>query len=44
MKIVFYVLQQVKHIHFPQFKETAPFKYQDVSFSSQGNPDLKPSR
>ena len=28
---------------FPQFKETAPFKYQDVSFSSQGNPDLKPS-
>ena len=24
----------------PQFKETAPFKYQDVSFSSQGNPDL----
>ena len=28
---------------FPQFKETAPFKYQDVSFSSQGNPNLKPS-
>ena len=28
---------------FPQFKETAPFKYQDISFSSQGNPDLKPS-
>ena len=28
---------------FPQFKETAPFKYQDVNFSSQGNPDLKPS-
>ena len=28
---------------FPQFKETAPFKYQDVTFSSQGNPDLKPS-
>lgn len=27
----------------PQFKETAPFKYQDVSFSSQGNPDLKAS-
>ncbi len=27
----------------PQFKETAPFKYQDVSFSSQGNPDLIPS-
>jgi outer membrane receptor protein involved in Fe transport len=28
---------------FPQFKETAPFKYQDISFSSQGNPDLNPS-
>lgn len=28
---------------FPQFKETAPFKYEDISFSSQGNPDLKPS-
>jgi len=28
---------------FPQFKETAPFKYQDVTFSSQGNADLKPS-
>ena len=28
---------------FPQFKETAPFKYQDISFSSQGNPDLDPS-
>ncbi len=28
---------------FPQFKETAPFKYQDVTFSSQGNPNLKPS-
>jgi len=27
----------------PQFKETAPFKYQDVNFSSQGNPDLIPS-
>lgn len=27
----------------PQFKETAPFKYQDVTFSSQGNPDLIPS-
>lgn len=25
---------------YPQFKEVAPFKYQDVSFSSQGNPDL----
>jgi len=28
---------------YPQFKEVAPFKYQDVSFSSQGNPDLNPS-
>ncbi len=28
---------------FPQFKETAPFKYQDISFSSQGNPDVRPS-
>ena len=28
---------------FPQFKETAPFKYQDVTFSSQGNANLKPS-
>lgn len=28
---------------FPQFKETAPFKYQDITFSSQGNPNLKPS-
>lgn len=28
----------------PQFKEVAPFKYQDVSFSSQGNPDLVPSQ
>ena len=27
----------------PQFKETAPFKYQNVSFSSQGNPNLKAS-
>ncbi len=27
----------------PQFKETAPFKYQDVSFSSQGNPNLEAS-
>ncbi|CAM3971295.1 MULTISPECIES: TonB-dependent receptor [Flavobacterium] len=25
---------------YPQFKEVAPFKYQDVSFSSQGNPNL----
>lgn len=24
----------------PQFKETAPFKYFDVAFNSQGNPDL----
>jgi hypothetical protein len=29
---------------YPQFKEIAPFKYQDVSFSSQGNPDLEPSQ
>ena len=28
---------------YPQFKETAPFKYQDINFASQGNPDLKPS-
>jgi hypothetical protein len=28
---------------YPQFKEIAPFKYQDVNFSSQGNPDLNPS-
>ncbi|RCS26300.1 TonB-dependent receptor [Polaribacter sp. WD7] len=28
---------------FPQFKETAPFKYQDITFSSQGNPNLRPS-
>ena len=27
----------------PQFKEVAPFKYQDVSFSSQGNPNLEVS-
>ena len=27
----------------PQFKEVAPFKYQDVTFSSQGNPNLVPS-
>lgn len=27
----------------PQFKEIAPFKYQDISFSSQGNPNLIPS-
>lgn len=27
----------------PQFKEVAPFKYSDINFSSQGNPDLKPS-
>jgi TonB-dependent receptor len=28
---------------YPQFKETAPFKYQDINFASQGNPDLNPS-
>ena len=28
---------------YPQFKEIAPFKYQDVNFSSQGNPNLIPS-
>jgi hypothetical protein len=28
----------------PQFKEVAPFKYQDISFSSQGNPGLQPSK
>ncbi|CAL2105809.1 TonB-dependent receptor [Tenacibaculum sp. 190524A02b] len=28
---------------YPQFKETAPFKYQDINFASQGNPNLKPS-
>jgi outer membrane receptor protein involved in Fe transport len=28
---------------YPQFKEIAPFKYQDINFSSQGNPDLDPS-
>src|SRR5690606_40643433 len=27
----------------PQFKEVAPFKYQDVSFSSQGNPEDRKS-
>ncbi len=27
----------------PQFKEVAPFKYSDINFSSQGNPDLIPS-
>lgn len=32
-----------KSYTYPQFKEVAPFKYQDVSFSSQGNPDLNPS-
>jgi outer membrane receptor protein involved in Fe transport len=25
---------------YPQFKEVAPFKYQDIGFSSQGNKDL----
>lgn len=28
---------------YPQFKEVAPFQYSDISFSSQGNPDLIPS-
>ena len=28
---------------YPQFKETAPFKYQDINFASQGNPNLRPS-
>jgi|TARA_B110000908_G_scaffold48384_1_gene59082 TonB-dependent receptor len=28
---------------YPQFKETAPFKYQDINFASQGYPDLNPS-
>ena len=28
---------------YPQFKETAPFKYQGINFSSQGNVNLKPS-
>lgn len=28
---------------FPQFKEVAPFLYEDVNFSSFGNPDLMPS-
>lgn len=27
----------------PQFKEVAPFVYEDVNFSSYGNPDLVPS-
>ncbi len=27
----------------PQFKETAPFLYEDVNFSDVGNPDLLPS-
>ncbi|MDG3583978.1 TonB-dependent receptor [Galbibacter pacificus] len=27
----------------PQYKEVAPFLYEDVNFSSQGNPDLKAS-
>tara|TARA_R110000868_G_scaffold1877_5_gene14895 strand:- start:2733 stop:5504 length:2772 start_codon:yes stop_codon:yes gene_type:complete len=27
----------------PQFKETAPFLYEEISFASFGNPDLKPS-
>jgi TonB-dependent receptor len=29
---------------YPQFKETAPFLYEDVNFSSFGNPDLVPSQ
>lgn len=28
----------------PQFIEVAPFKYPDVNFSTQGNPDLVPSQ
>tara|TARA_R110002050_G_scaffold108757_3_gene219619 strand:+ start:43991 stop:46759 length:2769 start_codon:yes stop_codon:yes gene_type:complete len=28
---------------YPQFKETAPFLYEDVNFTSFGNPDLIPS-
>ncbi|WP_373057734.1 TonB-dependent receptor domain-containing protein [Zunongwangia sp. H14] len=28
---------------FPQFKEVAPFVYEDVNFASYGNPDLQPS-
>jgi outer membrane receptor protein involved in Fe transport len=28
---------------YPQFKETAPFSYEDVNFTSFGNPDLIPS-
>jgi outer membrane receptor protein involved in Fe transport len=28
---------------FPQFKEVAPFLYEDVNFASFGNPGLKPS-
>ncbi|WP_340064479.1 TonB-dependent receptor [Ascidiimonas aurantiaca] len=28
---------------FPQFKELAPFLYEEVNFSSFGNPDLQPS-
>ena len=28
----------VNPIHYLNSKRTAPFKYQDVSFSSQGNP------
>jgi hypothetical protein len=33
-------LNASKTYTYPQFKEVAPFKYQDVNFSSQGNPDL----
>ncbi len=32
-----------KSYTFPQFKEVAPFLYEDVNFASFGNPDLKPS-
>ncbi|UII22066.1 TonB-dependent receptor [Fulvivirga ligni] len=32
-----------KSYTFPQFKEVAPFLYEDVNFSSFGNPDLKPA-
>ena len=28
---------------FPQFKEVAPFLYEDVTFNSFGNPDLRPA-
>ena len=28
---------------FPQFKEVAPFLYEDINFASFGNPDLRPA-